>query len=224
MSGVRSRWAVVVIPCAVVAGLGLLWKLTPLASYVEPDRLAAEVERFSSSGAAPIIAALLFTVAAAAMVPLLLLITATALVFEPALAIPICLFGAMASSAVLYSAGSKFVRGHAHEAFGPTLEKLRNALHARGIIAIATIRMLPIAPFGLVNIAAGSIGVRFRDFMFGTALGLAPGTILLCLFGQQVKSLWQNPTPAAILTAVLLVTAWIALSLGLQRLLTRQKA
>jgi phospholipase D1/2 len=221
--GVKSRWAVIVIPCAVVVGIGLLWKLTPLANYIEPDRLAAEVERFSGSRAAPLSAALLFSLAAAAMVPLLLLITATALVFKPALAVPICLFGSMVSSAVLYATGAKFVRGHAHEAFGPTLEKVRNALHARGIIAIATIRMLPIAPFGLINVAAGSIGVRFRDFMFGTALGLAPGTIVLCLFGQQVKALWQNPTPSGVLIAMMLVAAWIALSLGLQRVLTRRK-
>jgi phospholipase D1/2 len=219
----RSRWAVIVIPCAVVVGLGLVWKLTPLAQFIEPDRLAAEVERFSDSRTAPLIAALLFALAGTAMVPLLLLITATALLFEPVLAIPICLLGAMLSSAALYGVGSRFVRGHATEAFGPTLDKLRNALHSRGIVAIATIRMLPIAPFGLINVAAGSIGVRFRDFMLGTLLGLAPGTILLCLFGQQVKSLWQNPTPFGVLTAVVLVAAWIALSLTLQRLLGKRK-
>ena len=206
-----------------VVGLGLLWKFTPLANFVEPDRLAAEVEQLSSARVAPLIAAACFAAAATAMVPLLLLITATALVFKPALSIPICLIGSMLSSAVLYAAGAKFVRGAASEAFGPTLEKLRNALHSRGIVAIATIRMLPIAPFGLINVAAGSIGVRFRDFMLGTALGLAPGTVLICLFGQQVKSLWQNPTPAGVLTAVALVIAWIALSLLLQRVLTRRK-
>jgi phospholipase D1/2 len=219
---VKSRWAIIVIPCAVVVGLGLLWKLTPLANLIEPDRLAAEVEQLSSSRAAPLVAAFLFALAGTAMIPLLLLITATALLFKPILSVPICLVGSMLSSAALYAAGAKLVRGHATEAFGPTLEKVRNALHSRGIIAIATIRMLPIAPFGLVNVAAGSIGVRFRDFMLGTALGLAPGTLVLCLFGQQVKALWQNPTPLGVLTAIALVAAWIALSLGLQRVLTRR--
>ena len=224
MPRVKSRWAVIVIPCVVIVGLGLLWKFTPLAAFVEPDRLAAEVAKLSDSRTAPVIATLAFAVAGAAMVPLLLLITATALVFEPAISMPICLVGALLSSAMLYFAGAKLVREHAQEAFGPIVEKVRNALHSRGIIAIATIRMLPIAPFGLINVAAGSIGVPFRDFMIGTALGLAPGTIVLCLFGQQVKALWQDPTPARIFTAVALVIAWITLSLFLQRVLSRRKA
>ena len=82
--------------------------------------------------------------------------------------------------------------------------------------------MLPIAPFAVVNLAAGSIGVRFQDFMLGTALGLAPGIVVLSMFGQQVRALWRQPTVNGVLVAAGIVSAWLALSFLVQRLVSRR--
>jgi phospholipase D1/2 len=218
----RSRWAAPALVFALIVGVGLLWKYTPLAEAVEPRRLAALLKSFESSAWAPFMALGLFVAAAFAMMPLLLLITATALVFDPLIAIAISMCGSLLSSAGVYGVGAKFFSGGVHRAFGPTVERVRAALHARGVIAIATIRMLPIAPFAVVNLAAGSIRVRFRDFLIGTALGLAPGIIVLSAFGQQVKSLWEQPTAKGLLALAGIVIAWLALSFGLQRLVSRR--
>jgi phospholipase D1/2 len=218
----RSRWTVIVIACAGLIGLALLWRYTPLANAVQPDRLAAWLERFSNSPWGPLIAVALFVAAGFVMMPVLLLITATALVFEPFVAVAISLSGSLLSSAGVYGVGAKFVRGGAHKAFGPAVERVRKALHSRGVISIAAIRMLPIAPFGVVNLAAGSIGVRFWDFLLGTALGLAPGIVVLSVFGRQVRELWQQPTVRGALTVVGVAVGWVLLSVGLQRLVSRR--
>ena len=220
--GMRSRWAAPALLFALIVGVGLLWKYTPLAEAIQPDRLAAWLKTFESSGWAPFVALGLFVAAAFAMMPLLILITATALVFDPLIAIAVSMCGSLLSSAGVYGVGAKFFRGGVHRAFGPAVERARAALHARGVIAIATIRMLPIAPFAVVNLAAGSIGVRFRDFLIGTALGLAPGIVVLSAFGQQVKSLWEQPTANGLLALAGIVLAWLGLSFGLQRLVSRR--
>jgi uncharacterized membrane protein YdjX (TVP38/TMEM64 family) len=220
--GLRSRWAAPALVFALIVGIGLLWKYTPLAEIVQPERLAALLSSFEKSAWAPLMALLLFVAAAFAMMPLLVLITATALVFDPIVAIAVSMCGSLLSSAGVYGVGAKFFRGGVHKAFGPAVERARAALHARGVIAIATIRMLPIAPFAVVNLAAGSIGVRFRDFLIGTALGLAPGIVVLSAFGQQIKSLWQQPTAKTLIALVAIVIAWLALSFGLQRLVSRR--
>ncbi|WP_348240396.1 TVP38/TMEM64 family protein, partial [Salmonella enterica] len=76
------------------------------------------------------------------------------------------------------------------------VERLRNALDRSGIVAVATIRMVPIAPFTLVNLAAGSIDVRLRDYALGTALGIIPGTAVLTAFGHQLRAIIERPTVA----------------------------
>jgi uncharacterized membrane protein YdjX (TVP38/TMEM64 family) len=83
--------------------------------------------------------------------------------------------------------------------------------------------MVPLAPFALVNLAAGSLGVRFRDFMLGTAIGLAPGITVVCVFGRQVRSFWQEPRLTPVLLVVGITIAWLAFSLALQRWLSNRR-
>jgi uncharacterized membrane protein YdjX (TVP38/TMEM64 family) len=86
------------------------------------------------------------------------------------------------------------------------------------------IRMVPVAPFSLVNVAAGTIGIPFRDYLFGTFLGLAPGTVLICVFGSELKDLMRNPSPTRVIAVVAIAVAWILLSLGIQRFVARRNA
>jgi len=72
-------------------------------------------------------------------------------------------------------------------------------------------------------VAAGSLGVRFGDFVLGTLLGMAPGLIAITAFGQQLRSVLDHPTPLRVAAAVGIVAAWIALSLLLQRLVGRKR-
>ena len=43
---------------------------------------------------------------------------------------------------------------------------------------MTAVRLVPVAPFTIVNLLAGAGHVRFRDFMIGTAVGMTPGIIL----------------------------------------------
>jgi phospholipase D1/2 len=75
-----------------------------------------------------------------------------------------------------------------------------------------------------VNVAAGSIGIPFRDYLFGTLLGLAPGTVLICVFGQELKDLLRDPSPGRVITVVAIAAAWILVSLAIQRFVSRRNA
>ncbi len=82
--------------------------------------------------------------------------------------------------------------------------------------------MVPVAPFSPVNVAAGTIGSHSGDYLFGTFLGLAPGTVLICVFGGELKDLLRDPSPAASLRVVAIAAAWIGLSLAIQRFVSRR--
>jgi uncharacterized membrane protein YdjX (TVP38/TMEM64 family) len=221
---VRSRVWIFVLLGAAIVGIGLLWKYTPLAELVQPAKLAAQVERFGDTPWGPVVMLALYTVGGFVMLPLLALLTATALVFDPLPAIAIALTGSLLNASAVYFAGAKLIRDWAQRSFGEPIARVRRALQGRGVIAVAMIRMVPVAPFTLVNVAAGTIGIPFRDYLFGTFLGLAPGTVLICVFGSELKDLMRDPSPTRVIAVVAIVAAWILLSLGIQRFVSRRNA
>jgi uncharacterized membrane protein YdjX (TVP38/TMEM64 family) len=165
----------------------------------------------------------LFVLGGLIVFPVLVLIAATAVVLDPAKAFVVALIGTLASAMTTYAIGARCVRGTARNAFGPTLDKVSESLATRGVLAIAAIRVVPVAPFTVINVVAGSIGVRLSDFVLGTLLGMAPGLIAITAFGQQLRSVLDHPTPARIAASVGIIAAWIALSLLLQRLVGRKR-
>jgi len=62
----------------------------------------------------------------------------------------------------------------------------RQRLDRSGLLAVTSLRLIPVLPFSLLNYAAGLSGVRFAPYLFGTILGTAPGTIGLVVLGDAV--------------------------------------
>jgi hypothetical protein len=55
---------------------------------------------------------------------------------------------------------------------GPRLGQLSRQLAKRGTVAVAVLRLVPIATFAVFNLAAGASHLGFRQFMGGSLLGL----------------------------------------------------
>ena len=43
------------------------------------------------------------------------------------------------------------------------------------MLAVAAIRLVPIAPFTFVNFAAGASAIKLVDYVAGTLVGMLPG-------------------------------------------------
>ena len=76
------------------------------------------------------------------------------------------------------------------------------------VVAVATLRLLPMAPFTVVNVVAGAFKVPLRDYILGSLFGLAPGIIVTNLFAHQVRSAIRDQGFGAfvVLAALVLVT------------------
>lgn len=212
----------IAISLTIVVAAVLLWRYTPLAQWTEPQRIADMMRRIDELPWAPMIVIAVFVAGGFIAFPLTLLITATAVVFTPITAIATSVAGALANALSLYGVGHTLMRETVNHAFTKHVDKLQRALDHSGILAVATIRMVPIAPFTLVNLAAGSMGIRVRDYTLGTLLGVLPGTLALTAFGRQLRMLVERPTLGNIALLIGAVGAWIGLSLGLQRWVARR--
>ena len=213
----RKLTLTLLVTGALLVGLALAWRFTPLADFLEPRRMAERLETLRKLPGAPFYFVAAFVIGGFVMFPVTVMSASTAIVFPPYIAAPVSFTGIVVSAAIMHWLGARYLGPRARSALGSTIKRVDESLSDRGVITIAAIRMVPIAPFTLVNLAAGAVSVPFRDYILGTVLGIAPGTILVCLFGRQVREFWRNPSGhgVALVGAALLV--WLAVSLALQR-------
>ena len=211
------------LACTVIIAVALIWRFSPLAQVVQPEKLAHWLKLFAHFKWAPAVVIAVYVVGGLIMLPVMGLSVATAMVFQPAVAVATSFTGTLLSAALLYALGARFLRGRAQRFFGARMARIEKAFSRQGIVAMASVRMVPLAPFTVVNLAAGAIGVRFRDYMLGTALGLAPGITVLSLFGNRVKAQWEHPSTSGVLLIIGIALVWIAISFALQRLIAARQ-
>jgi len=85
------------------------------------------------------------------------------------------------------------------------------------------VRLVPVAPFTLINLVAGVTRIRFRDYLLGTALGMAPGIFVITLLSRGVTEVALHPTGRGwVLLGVILMSAWAG-AYALRRRLTRRR-
>lgn len=67
------------------------------------------------------------------------------------------------------------------------LARAEQALGHHGALAVVVARLIPVLPFSAVSVAAGLLGVRDRDYLLATALGILPSAFALALIGYQLS-------------------------------------
>ena len=79
---------------------------------------------------------------------------------------------------------------------GPRLKRVQRRIVSGGVLAIAAIRLVPIAPFTVVNLVAGASEIRIGAFVAGTILGMLPGWIVMSALGHQLMRIISGPSAA----------------------------
>ena len=97
----------------------------------------------------------------------------------------------------------------------PALDTIATRLQGGGIYSVVVMRMLPIAPFTIVNVFAGTLGIRFSDFFIGSIIGLLPGMLSTLVLGDRLLVVLQhfNWVDLAMMVAIAIACAITALLL-----------
>jgi phospholipase D1/2 len=201
--------------------LVLAWELSPLSELARPERVSAALQDFAQGPWGPLVVVVAFTAGSLLLFPVTILIAATAAAFGPWLGFAYAALGTMSAALLTYAIGRLIGREALSDVLGPRLNRVREKIRRRGVIAVALIRLVPLAPFTIVNLAAGASDIRLVDFLLGTALGMLPGIVALAALGQQIGYMMAHPSVAAFVWLTLAVAGWIALSLGLQAFVSR---
>ena len=61
------------------------------------------------------------------------------------------------------------------------------------LLALVLVRIVPVAPYSIVNIVAGASHIGLRDFLLGTAIGLTPGVLGIVVFVDRIIASVRHP-------------------------------
>ena len=192
--------------------LAALWRWGPLAGLADAANIETWAAAVESDWTATALVLGAYVVGGLVMFPVLALIAATGLLYGPLAGLAVAAAGSLMSAVAGYGAGVLLGRRTLRRLSGGALDRVSRQLARRGVLSVTIIRLLPVAPFTVINLAAGASHIRFRDFVAGTALGMAPGIVAITLFSGQLGELMRAPNPvnAALLAALLVVIAGAA--------------
>ncbi|HJV52959.1 MAG TPA: VTT domain-containing protein [Noviherbaspirillum sp.] len=216
-----------------VAGLGMLaialallaiaWRFTPLREWVNLESLLRLAHKLEGFPFAPLAVLGSYVVAGLLVVPVTLLIAVTGIVFGPLHGTIYAISGTLLSAAATYGIGHWLGRDTVRRLVGPRINRLSQRIARRGILAMVVVRILPVAPFSVVNVVAGASHIRFRDYLIGTALGMAPGITLTVTFVHHLAEAVRRPSVGTVAVLAIVALSIIGLAVGLQRLLKRKE-
>jgi len=67
---------------------------------------------------------------------------------------------------------------------GPRVRRLEAGFHRDALSYLLILRLIPLFPFWLINIAAGATGMRLGTFLVGTFFGIIPVTFVYASLGS----------------------------------------
>jgi phosphatidylserine/phosphatidylglycerophosphate/cardiolipin synthase-like enzyme/uncharacterized membrane protein YdjX (TVP38/TMEM64 family) len=222
--GGRSRLLQLGLGVLALALLALVWRVTPLSELASAERLAALAAPLRGSWTGSVLALGAFVLLSLLMVPVTALIVSCALVFDAAGGFAVALAGSLASAAAGYALGAHLWQDVVRRLAGRRLERLSRALARRGAASVATVRLVPIAPFTVVNLVAGASHIRFPDFLLGTLLGMGPGIAVLCLLSEGAVRAFRDPSSGVWLGLLVLAALAAGGGLLLRRYLVRERS
>lgn len=211
--GARSHIFLILAILAAILGLAAMWQWSPLKEWVNVDKLVGFAAEFKQAPSAPLLTLGVFLISGIIVFPLTVLIVVCVLVFGPWQGFLYSMLGALLSAVSTYGLGHLLGRNTVRRFAGKKLHELNRRLARRGLMTIIVVRIIPFAPFSVINMIAGASKIRFRDFVVGTAVGMLPGIVGISLFTDRLAATIQEPDlPAfAILVAVvgvIIVTGW----------------
>jgi len=177
-----------------VAG-ALAWSLgstPPAIAETLSSGLLAAVERTRGWGWPGALAlSLLYIPAGIFLIPGTPITFATSFTFGFAVSLPCIILGSNLGAIAAFVAGRTVLRTSVERrlAARPRAHAMLAAVDVGGLRLLVLLRLSPLIPFNLLNVALGTTRVPLARYALGTFLGMLPGNVLYCAAGASLGSL-----------------------------------
>lgn len=183
------RW----LPLALLACASIVVLLSGVAQLVDLDRLVASrawlraaVEEDRTRAVA--VAALAYLCAVIVSVPATLVLTVfCGFLFGTVTGALVAIGSATTGASIVFAIGRNAARDVILRRAGPRLGRFAAGFRRDAFGYVAFMRLLPIFPFWLTNLAPAAFGVRLRTFALATLIGLTPGAFVYAATGAGIE-------------------------------------
>jgi uncharacterized membrane protein YdjX (TVP38/TMEM64 family) len=140
---------------------------------------------------APVIFILIYTIGICLFVPGTVLTTIGAAIFGAYWGFLYVLIAAVLGASAAFFIGRYLGRDFAASIIGDRLRRYDEAIARNGFATVLYLRLIYF-PFTAMNFGMGLTRVRFRDYFWGTVLGIIAGTFIITFFVGTIKEVWAG--------------------------------
>jgi len=103
--------------------------------------------------------------------------------------VPLVSFASTAGATIAFLLSRYLLRETIQNRFGERLAGFNQALEREGAFYLFTLRMIPAAPFWMVNLIMGLTPIRTRTFWWASQLGMLPATVVFVYASSLLPNL-----------------------------------
>jgi uncharacterized membrane protein YdjX (TVP38/TMEM64 family) len=219
-----KAWRALLISFVLFGGVGLVFLF---GAQVLGFNGEATVERWLGAASGPWslpLSVAAFAALAFLGVPQFMLIAAAVVAFGPWAGFAYSWIGTMVSSLVGFYLGRLAGARTLGSFSGEGLKRFMELIGRNGFLASLIVRLVPSAPFIVVNMAAGVTPMRVLDFVLGTGVGIVPKIALTCFAGNSLAQVMRGEGRAGhIVLLVAVVVVWLVIGWFARRWLKRRE-
>ena len=164
-------------------------RFTGLREFLTVEKLGAWLA--AAGFWAPLAFILVYAAGVCLFIPGTLLTALGAAIFGPYWGFVYVWIAAMLGAAGAFLIGRYLGREFAASLIGDRLQKYDDAIERNGFATVLYLRLVYF-PFTAMNFGMGLTKVRFRDYLWGTALGILVGTFIFTFFVGTIKEVWAT--------------------------------
>lgn len=180
--------ATVVAAVAAFIGLDLGRYLTLASLKANKDALQAYTASHYALSVIVFVAA--YCVQTALSLPGAVMFTLTGgFLFGTALGTVYVNLGATSGAVLAFLVARYLFRDAVERRFGPKLEAIHRGFDRNAFNYLLTLRLIPLFPFFLVNLASGLTRIRLSTYTAATAVGIIPASIVYANAGSQLGNI-----------------------------------
>ena len=172
----------------IIASISII-RFTPVKEFLTQESLRRLLEE--AGFWAPLIYIFIYAAGICFFVPGTLLTAIGAAIFGPYWGFVYVWVGAMVGASAAFWIGRTLGGEFAASMIGDRLKKYDDAIERNGFATVLYLRLVYF-PFTPMNFGMGLTRVRFRDYFFGTALGIIVGTFIFTFFIGTLKEVWAS--------------------------------
>jgi uncharacterized membrane protein YdjX (TVP38/TMEM64 family) len=184
-----KTWLKLVVLVGFLAGAVYFFRFTERGREINPEYVLDKIESHD-----PLTARLIYIgvyiLGTVVLLPGIILSFAGAVLFGAYEGTLYTWIGATIGATLAYLIGRLLGREFIEQLFGGRFAAFDQRIREHGFTGLLIIRLLPLFPFNAVNFGCGLTGIRLRDYVLATAIGIVPGTFvyqfLFAKFGRKI--------------------------------------